>query len=177
MNSTHKIKQTHLLVVGLLFSSTTAFANADGCMLKMPYEGDSVGMMVAANETSTKASQKASLYTRLGGYDAIAAVVNELVQHLAADPKLGRFWAHRGADGIKRERQLVIDFIVAQAGGPLNYSGRDMVSTHKGMKISNDDWKIFMNHLNTVLEKFKVPNQEKTDVVAFMESLKGTMVE
>lgn len=122
-------------------------------------------------------NKKATLYTRLGGYDAISAVVDDLVQRLAADPKLGRFWANRGTDGIIREKQLVVDFIVNQAGGPLNYGGRDMVTSHKGMRISNDDWNVFMGHLNTTLVKFKVPSNEKTDVLNFIENLKVTMVE
>ena len=47
-----------------------------------------------------------TLYERLGGYDAIAAVANDLLPRLQADPQLGRFWAHRGDDGVQREKQL-----------------------------------------------------------------------
>lgn len=160
------IKQARLFVAVIVSIVTTSvLADSDGHILK------------GSNESSQNVPQKASLYTRLGGYDAIAAVVNETMPHLMADPNLGRFWANRGADGIKREKQLLIDFIVNQAGGPVNYGGRDMATTHKGMKISDDDWKVFMGHLNNTLEKFKVPSQEKTDVVAFMESLRETTVE
>jgi hemoglobin len=147
----------------LLATAQLAYAtNTDGCMIRVK---------------DTDISKPASLYSRLGGYDAISAVVDDLVQRLAADKTLGRFWAHRGADGIKREKQLVVNFIVDRAGGPLYYSGRDMVTTHKGMRISDEDWKIFMGHLQETLDKFKVPSQERSDVVAFMESLKATMVE
>ena len=84
-----------------------------------------------------------TLYERLGGYDAIAAVANDLLPRLRADPQLGRFWAHRGEDGIMREKQLLIDFLCAGAGGPMYYRGRDMVLTHKGMRISESDWNVF----------------------------------
>ena len=47
--------------------------------------------------------KKKTLYERLGGYEAIAAVANDLLRRLQADPQLGRFWAHRGEDGIERE--------------------------------------------------------------------------
>ena len=60
-----------------------------------------------------------TLYERLGGYDAIAAVANDLLPRLRADPQLGRFWAHRGEDGIMREKQLLIDYLCANAGGPI----------------------------------------------------------
>jgi truncated hemoglobin YjbI len=54
---------------------------------------------------------KKTLFERLGGYDAIAAVSADLVGRLQKDPQLGRFWAHRGADGVKRELQLLIDYL------------------------------------------------------------------
>ena len=64
-------------------------------------------------------SDKKTLYERLGGYDAITAVTNDLLPRLNADPQLGRFWAHRGEDGVKREKQLLIDFLCASTGGPV----------------------------------------------------------
>lgn len=171
-----KIKMKNLLVTVILSATAISAQANENNAHKLIHERNS-GMVIAANDNGQKSMQKASLYARLGGYDAIAAVINETMPKLIADPKLGRFWANRGEDGIKREKQFVIDFIANQAGGPVNYGGRDMTTTHKGMKIDQEDWKIFMRHLNGTLEKFKVPAQEKTDVVNFMESLKGTMVE
>src|SRR5690349_24914033 len=74
-----------------------------------------------------------TLYERLGGYDAIAAVANDLLPRLRSDPQLGRFWAHRGEDGVMREKQLLIDFLCTSAGGPMYYRGRDM--THSCTKV------------------------------------------
>lgn len=118
-----------------------------------------------------------SLYERLGGYDAIAAVANDLLPRLRADPTLGRFWAHRGDDGIAREKQLLIEFLCASAGGPVYYRGRDMTLTHRGMRISEDDWRIFLDHAAATLAKFAVPAAEQRDVVAFVLSLKPQIVE
>ena len=120
---------------------------------------------------------KTTLYQRLGGYDAISAVANDLVSRLQADPQLGRFWAHRGEDGVRREKQLLIDFLCASAGGPLYYTGRDMKTSHKGMKISQADWAVFLGHVNATLETFKVPQTERSEVVAFVESTKADIVE
>ena len=118
-----------------------------------------------------------SLYTRLGGYDAIAAVTKDLAGRLVADPKLGRFWAHRGKDGIEREVQLIVDFIAHEAGGPLYYRGREMKLSHVGMRIDEEDWTALMRHLSATLEKFQVPDAERKDVVAFIESTKKDIVE
>lgn len=60
-----------------------------------------------------------SLYTRLGGHDAVTVVVENVLPRLMNDAQLGRIWQNRGADGVRRERQLLIDFLCASAGGPL----------------------------------------------------------
>ena len=118
-----------------------------------------------------------SLYERLGGYDAIRAVVNNLLPRLQADAVLGRFGQNRGADGIEREKQLLVDFLCAQAGGPMYYTGRDMVLSHRGMKVSERDWTTFIAHLNATLDAFNVPQAERADVVAFIQSTRAEIVE
>jgi hemoglobin len=118
-----------------------------------------------------------TLYARLGGYDAIAALADDLLRRLKADKQLGRFWEHRGDDGMRREEQLLIDFLCSCSGGPVHYGGRDMVTTHKGMRISQEDWRIFIGHLNDAFGKFEVPVQETSEVSAFVESLKSEIVE
>jgi len=79
---------------------------------------------------------------------------------------------------LRREKQLLIDFLCASAGGPLYYyTGRDMKISHKGMKISEGDWSAFLGHLNATLEAFKLPQAERDEVVAFVESTKRDIVE
>lgn len=118
-----------------------------------------------------------SLYERLGGYDALAAVAGDLLPRLQSDPQLGRFWSHRGEDGVAREKQLLIDFLSSNAGGPVYYTGRDMKTSHQGMKISSGDWAAFLGHLGATLDAFQVPQAERDDVVAFIESTKSDIVE
>ena len=121
--------------------------------------------------------QSKSLYTRLGGYDAINAVVENLLPRLVNDAELGRFWQNRSTDGMRREKQLLIDFLCASAGGPLYYTGRDMALSHKGMRISGSDWAAFIRHLNATFDTFQVPQQERGEVLAFIESTKPDIVE
>jgi len=116
-------------------------------------------------------------YLRLGGYDAIAAVAGELVSRLQADKKLGRFWQHRGNDGLRREKQLLIGFLCANAGGPLLYTGRSMAATHRGMKVDETDWQRFIAHVRDTLTSFEVSGREREDVLAFVETTKYDIVE
>lgn len=118
-----------------------------------------------------------SLYQRLGGYDAIAAVVENLLTRLMADEQLGRFWQNRGDDGIAREKQLLIDYLCYRAGGPMVYTGRDNQTSHKGMGITEQDWASFISHLEATLDHFQVPQTERGDVLGFIDSTKADIVE
>ena len=151
-NSIRKIVLTGLLPITLAAFSPASFA------------GD-------------KELMQPSLYKRLGGFDAISAVVDDVVLQLAADEKLGRFWAHRGDDGITREKQLIVDFIVSKAGGPLYYTGREMKLSHKGMRIDEQDWKILITALKNTLTKFDVPAKESQEALNFFDSTKKDIVE
>jgi hemoglobin len=118
-----------------------------------------------------------TLYERLGGYDAIAAVVSDLLPRLRGDPQLGHFWQYRSEDNLKRSKQLLIDFLCSSAGGPVYYAGRDMNTSHKGMNISEANWTVFLGHLNTTLDCFQVAQAERDDLVAFVQSTRIDMVE
>jgi len=118
-----------------------------------------------------------SLYERLGGYDGITGFVNNLLPRLEEDSQLGRFWENRGDDGIEREKQLLIDYLCSKAGGPVYYTGRDMKTSHKGMKISESDWEVFFGHAGATMQQLQVPEQECNDVVEFVSSLKKDIVE
>ncbi len=122
-------------------------------------------------------STENTLYSRLGGYDAISAVVHELLSRLMKDEQLGRFWENRGDDGIDREKQLLIDYLCANAGGPMLYIGRDNKTSHRGMGITQSDWSVFISHLQETLGHFQVPENEYADVLAFIESTKSDIVD
>jgi hemoglobin len=108
-----------------------------------------------------------SLYERLGGYDGITAFANDLLPRLRADSQLGRFWQNRGDDGIAREKQLLIDYLCASAGGPMYYTGRDMKTSHRGMKISETDWSIFLQHAAATMEALQVPKNAMRSLLSY----------
>ena len=118
-----------------------------------------------------------TLYKRLGGYDAIAAVCDDLLARLQADPQLARFWLHRSEDSLLREKQALINFICSSAGGPLYYTGRDMKLSHRGLRIDEIDWRTFLSYLEATLSHFEVPTAERNDVLGFVDSTKAAIVE
>jgi hemoglobin len=122
------------------------------------------------------AQQQNTLYQRLGGYDAIAAVTDDFVGRIATDPQLKRFFAGLSVDSQKRLRQHVVDFLCSATGGPCVYTGRDMKTAHTGLGITEEDWNATVNDLVTTLDKFKVPQKEKSDVLGAISGLKGDIV-
>lgn len=118
-----------------------------------------------------------SLYQRLGGYDAIAAVTDDFIGRLATDKQLGKFFGGHSEDSLKKIRQHVVDQLCMATGGPCVYTGRDMKTAHKGLGISESDWTVGVNHLVATLDKFKVPEKEKGEVLAALGPLKADIVE
>ena len=118
-----------------------------------------------------------SLYVRLGGYDAIAAVTDDFVGRLATDPTLSRFFVGHSTDSLHKIRQHVVEFLCMATGGSCVYMGRDMKTAHAGMGITGADWDIAVKALVATLDKFKVPAQEKGEVLAAVSGLKKDIVE
>jgi hemoglobin len=121
--------------------------------------------------------KETSLYKRLGGYDAIAAVTDDFIGRLATDKSLARFFGGHSKDSLGRIRQLIVDQLCAATGGPCVYIGRDMKTAHQGMGISEADWNASVAHLVATLNKFKVPEREKNEVLGAVSSFKNDIVE
>jgi hemoglobin len=131
----------------------------------------------AASVQSAGAQAAPSLYKKLGGYDAIAAVADDFIGRLAADKQLSRFLVGLSADSEKRLRQNVVDQLCQATGGSCLYIGRPMKTAHAGLGITESDWQLTVKHLIASLEKSKVPEKEKNEFLALASSLKPDIVE
>ena len=136
-----------------------------------------MAVTAAAQNSMSAAQEQKTLYARLGGYDAIAAVVDDFVGRLVADKRFSKFFVGHSEDSLKKIRMHVIDQLCAAAGGPCNYTGRDMKTSHHGLGITSDDWDASAKHLVESLDKFKVPETEKNELLAFVTTLKKDIVD
>lgn len=118
-----------------------------------------------------------SLYKRLGGYDAIAAVTDDFLPRLVGDPALAKYFTGHSADSKQRIRQHVVDFLCLATGGPCVYKGRDMKTAHAGLGITEAEWNAGVQHLIATLDKFKVAQKEKDDLLGAASGLKKDIVE
>ena len=118
-----------------------------------------------------------SLYERLGGYDALAAAVDELLPRLQGDPQLGVYWKGQNTHTKRRGRQMLLDFLVQALGGPAMYQGLDMKAAHEGLNITESDWAIMERHTVAVLDRFGVQGHEREEFLGAAASLKGDIVQ
>lgn len=114
-----------------------------------------------------------SLYDRLGGLPAITAVVAEFVNRTTADPRIKDRFFNTDAENLKK---LLVEFVCMATGGPCKYSGRDMESSHAGMELVDDEWTALVENLIGALDKFKVPDAEKGELLGALGPLKPQIV-
>ena len=133
------------------------------------------GMLVAGcQDMGMKPMMQKSLYERLGGKDAITAVVDDFVGNVAGDKRINGFFAKTDVPRLKRN---LVDQICEASGGPCKYKGKDMKSAHMGMGISGADFNALVEDLVGALDTFKVGAHEKDQLLGALGPMKTDIVE
>jgi hemoglobin len=129
--------------------------------------------------TSLNAADTKSLFERLGGMPAIQAVASDLVDRILVDQRVNKWFTHAAAspENTRQYKAKLADFLCQNTGGPCQYAGRDMVTAHTGRGVTSDAFNAVVQDLTGSLDKFKVPQKEKTDVLAIVATLKSSIVQ
>jgi hemoglobin len=123
---------------------------------------------------SVAAEPKASLYERLGGTGPITAVVGKFVAIVGGDKRINGYFAK--ADLVNLKKQLV-DQVCQASGGPCTYTGKDMKTTHKGMKVTTAAFNALVEDLVQALDTFNVPEQEKGELLSVLGPMGKDIIE
>jgi hemoglobin len=115
-----------------------------------------------------------ALYQRLGGREAIEAVVEDLVSRAAKDDRINKKFARTD---IPRLEVMLVDQICEATGGPFSYKGREMRETHEGMGVTTGEFNALVEDLIAALNRFEVPKTEQEELVALLAPLKSEIVE
>jgi hemoglobin len=115
----------------------------------------------------------ASLYDRLGGKDAITAVVKDFVQRVAADSRINAQFANTDIPALEGK---LVDQICEATGGPCKYTGKDMKTVHAGMKITDADFDALVEDLKASLDHFKVGAKEQEELLGALGGMRGDIV-
>jgi hemoglobin len=120
------------------------------------------------------AAPQKSLYERLGGEASIKAVVDEFVATVGADSRINQYFANADLDRLKGH---LVNQIGQASGGPQQYTGRDMKTTHAGMGIDGAAFDALVEDLVKALDKFAVPEQEKSELLGVLGPMRADIVE
>jgi hemoglobin len=121
----------------------------------------------------TATMQQTSLYQRLGGKEAIVAVVDEFYNRVVADERLAGMF---GGLDMARQRKHMAAFLAMAFGGPSEYQGRAMRAAHQGLGITGEQFGAVAGHLQATLVFFGVPGELIETVLGAVAGLRGDVV-
>jgi hemoglobin len=116
----------------------------------------------------------ASLYERLGGLDAITAVVDSFAARCAGDERINRKFERTD---IPRLKSMLVDQVCEATGGPCTYAGRGMRETHDGMGVTAGEFDALVEDLVATLDEFNVPKAEQDELLGLLAPMRGDIVE
>jgi hemoglobin len=114
-----------------------------------------------------------SLYERLGGKAAIAAMVDDAIGNIAADPRINRRFGRADAHHLKNN---LVDLLCLRAGGPCIYKGRNMADAHEAMHIRDDEFDALVEDIAKSFDRFRVPAAERTEALRILNQMKNAIV-
>ena len=134
----------------------------------------SLGILVGCATTGERmATKEKSLYDRLGGKPAITAVVDDFTARVVQDRRINSFFANTDASAFKAK---LVDQICEASGGPCKYTGKDMKTAHAGMGVTDADFNALVEDLVATLDKFKVPEKEKGELLGILGPMRKDIV-
>ena len=138
-----------------------------------------IAALTACTPIPAAQAKDKTLYDRLGGKKAITAVVDEFVGRVAADTRINSYFAATASDPqrLASFNMKLVDQICQASGGPCKYMGKDMKSAHMGMGISGPEFGALVSDLVGALDKFKVGEKEKGELLGVLGPMKPQIVE
>jgi hemoglobin len=119
-------------------------------------------------------TQTKSLYDRLGGGDAINALTESWVARVGGDDRANGKFVRTDIERLKKE---IVDQLCEATGGPCTYTGRSMLETHAGMKVTAGEFDVVMQHLDATLDELNIAKTEQDELVDLLRPMRADIVE
>ena len=134
-------------------------------------------MLASLHNRQVGGRGETSLYKRIGGYDVISAIVDDLFALMKGDARFARFGVGRSVDSRRRAQQLTVDLICSASGGPCYYMGRDMRAAHAGLRITQDEWEASLDMTRKALHNQCVGVDEQSEFLALFERYRNDIID
>ena len=122
------------------------------------------------------ASDQETLYQRIGGYDVVAAIIDDMGPRALNDPAFSMFFTDMDEEAGKAARQHAVNLVCERAGGPCFYTGREMKTIHEGLGITDEQWRLNLGHLSDTLDALNIAGDEKSEVIAIFAGFREDIV-
>lgn len=156
-----------------MFTRTTLLTALAALSLSLTACGGKAKTDTTPTGAGSAAADTRSLYERLGGQDAITAVVDDMVANIAADTRINTFFANADITNLKAK---LVEQICAASGGPCTYTGKSMKESHTGMGVKEEHFNALVEDLVKALDKYKVQDPERTELLTALGGMKGDIV-
>lgn len=132
-----------------------------------------LGLLLLLSQPARSQNMNDSLYQRLGGQAGIDKIVHDFIPIVLADPRISRFF--KETDTVKLA-QLLGEQFCQLAGGPCQYSGRDMVSAHDGMGVRLAHFNALAEDLQMSMERNHVDSATSNGLIARLAPMQRAIV-
>lgn len=142
-----------------------------------------LGLHTPLKNMPEQAPGERTLYQRLGGEPAISAIVDEWIDRAVKDPNVNFIrsgQAHQWPatpDNMARMKAYFSQYVGMLTGGPQIYAGRDILTTHTGMRISEGEWISFVGDGKKTLESMAIGDPEKTELLKLVAGSHDAVVD
>ncbi len=121
-----------------------------------------------SNETMTR-----TLYDRLGGQQGIKAIVRDVLDNHLKNPIVAI--RYQNSD-LEKVYNYAVEFFCMGTGGPQQYTGRDMLTIHRGMNISEQEFVEVLDDILAALDKNGIDRDTRNEVLGVLYSMKSEIV-
>ena len=167
-------------------------AGEKGVKKALPASPSPTGRTADGTNKAAQAEGKLALFDRLGGEQGLNAIIEDVTPRLLQDPRVN--WdrkevQHGGlfrsghsvawnptSEKVATLKKHLVQFLALATGGPAQYDGKVMKSTHAGMHISNPEFDAAIGDIKATLDKLQIPNKEQKELLAIIESTRPEIV-
>ena len=118
-------------------------------------------------------AEEKSLYYRIGGEKGARAITESIWENHSKNPIVNNRFSKSDPAYVK---QKVFEILAASTGGPVKYTGKDMVTTHTSMNISDMEFNAVVDDILQALIKHNIEQKERNEVLGILWSVKDQVV-
>jgi hemoglobin len=130
-------------------------------------------LVTAVRPSHAQMAPNDSLYKAFGEKAGIAALIDDFVARLVADPRTKPAFEHADLDNL---RSKLVDQLCELSGGPCKYTGKDMKTAHAGMDVQKSDFNALVEVLQQSMDMKHIPFTSQNKMLALLAPMNRDII-